>query len=279
MERIEFEIPDSCEIMFMGDTHGGSIFTHYHGIQDAINYVKTHKFCYWEHGGDWIEAIACDDKRFQSDTVKEPIPMKQAREMVAMYKPIAKKGIVGLSGNHESKLDRFGNLAEDICKQLKIPYGTSEARIIFVDKNGDRRFGIFVTHKVPSFNSNAKDFVQAEANVKAAMKNALVKRAIGDCAAMICHHAHQLIIVEPAARLFLVDGKHGLQQNYLTGDMGAEGQYIDPDRRYYCCAGSFRKRFKDGYDDYSDIYSPNELGALIMTVKDGAIAGFRKFKV
>jgi len=278
MQRVEREIPKNCEIVFWGDTHGGSTLTHYNGIQMIIDYIVSKKNCYWAHMGDWIEAITTDDKRFNMNTLKgHSIPQDQADEMIELVRPIRKKGIVGLMGNHELKLHRITNLARYICEKLKIPYGTTESRIIFKN-NGQRLFNAFVTHRINLLHSRAKDYIQAEANVKAALKQQLYKR-MGDCAVMIAGHAHQLIVIPPNPELYLVDSTDGLKQHYLTGDMGREGEFIDPGRRWYGCSGSTRKRYVDGIDDYSDIYAPNELGCLILTVEGGKITDLRKFKV
>lgn len=280
MQRIEKEIPRTCEVVFLGDTHGGSTLTHYAGIQMMIDYIASRKNCFWAHLGDWVEAIATDDKRFNMDTLKgETIPHDQADEMVEIFSPIKEKGIVGLMGNHELKLHRITNLAKYICskKNLNMPYGTTECRIIFTHK-GKRLFNVFCTHRIKLLRSQAKDFIQAEANVKAALKQQLYKR-FGDCAVMIAGHAHQLITIPPNPELYLVDGPSGPKQNYLTGYMGREGEFIDPGRRFYGCSGSTRKRYVDGIDDYSDIYAPNELGCLIMTVEGGKVVDLRKFKV
>jgi predicted phosphodiesterase len=280
MQRIVKEIPKNCEIVFLGDTHGGSTLTHYAGINMIVDYIASKPRCFWVHMGDWIEAIATDDKRFNADTLKgKTIPHDQADEMIDYFMRIRKKGICGLLGNHELKLHRITNLVKYICgkKNLDIPYGTTEARIIFTH-GGKRLFNAFVTHRIKLLRSQAKDFIQAEANVKAALKQQLYKR-MGDCAVMIAGHAHQLIVIPPNPELYLVDGPEGLKQAYLTGDMGREGEFIDPGRRWYGCSGSTRKRYVDGIDDYSDIYAPNELGFLIMTVDGGQVVDIRKFKV
>ncbi len=279
MQRVEKELPRNCEIVFTGDTHGGSKLTHYDGIQQIVEYIGTHENCYWEHGGDWIEAITTDDKRFSAQTALSflPTPQEQAKEMIKIFKPIRKKGICGLLGNHELKLHRIKNFARYICDELNIPYGTSEARMIFT--NGNRKmFNVFVTHRISILKSNAKDFIQAQANIKAALKQRLYKR-MGDCAVMIAHHAHQLIVIPPNPELYLVDSPTGVKQHYLTGDMGHKGEYIDYNRRWYGCAGSTRKRYVDGIDDYSDIYDPNQLGCLIMSVHNGRVENIREFIV
>jgi hypothetical protein len=203
--------------------------------------------------------------------------LKQAKEAVALFKSIANKCCFGLGGNHELKLFRIGNMAELICDELGVEYATRTCRVVFTN-NGSHLFNGFATHDLSMVKSNAKDYIQATANVQAALKNQLQKR-MGDCAIMIGAHIHQLIVVPPTPQLYLVDGEEGVKARYLTGDMGKDGGFINPDQRWFGCSGSFRKRFVDGIDDYSDIYSPNELGCLIVSVEDGMITNMRKFIV
>ena len=96
MQRVTKEIPLDCELVFLGDTHGGSKLTHYSGIKEVINYIYTHENVFWMHGGDWIEAVTTDDKRFNPEICSEPIPMKQADEMIDLFFRIKDSGIVGL---------------------------------------------------------------------------------------------------------------------------------------------------------------------------------------
>jgi hypothetical protein len=226
--------------------------------------------------GDLIEAITTDDKRYTSDTQKIPIPAKQKKEAISYFSPIKKQIELVLGGNHELKLHRYGNLAEEFADAMDAPYGTRTARVIFHNK-GKRLFNAFMTHDVPIFRSNAKDFLQRQANILAAMKTSLQDR-MGDCALMVCGHPHQLLVIEPSPVLYLTDEEGGVKQHYLKGTMG-DGGYINPDQRYYGCAGSFRKKFVDGIDDYADIYNPVELGYLVCEVRNGEIKTLRKVVV
>jgi len=239
----------------------GSWLCHYGGVEELIDDVGSDKNSRLFLLGDCIEAITTDDKRY-NDTVKEPIPLKQAKEFIKYFKPIQKQIVTVLKGNHEGKLHRFGNLAEHIAEELEVPYGTMTARVVLKNK-----FKIFITHDVPVFRSKSKDFLQRQANILAACKNSLQYR-MGDAAVMICGHPHHLLVIEPHPMLYLTDGEKGVKQHYLKGDTG-NGGYINPDQRFYGCAGSFRKKYIDGKDDYSDIYDPVELGYLILTVEGG----------
>jgi len=272
MERITYEIPLDCEIVALGDTHIASVMAHRTGILRAIDYVKADDNRYWLHMGDWIEAIATDDIRYDSDTAQQPIPLKQAAEAIALFSPIRDRCIVGLQGNHERKLHRYGDLAAHICAGLGIKYGTYSARVIFT--NGNKTlFRLFAWHGPTrgSISSNAKDWQQRQGNMKAALKMKLQYKW-GDCAVMLMGHVHKLIVVPPTTdQLYLSDSVKGPKQGYLSGRQ--DGVFIDPDLRWYGCTGAFLKLYEDGVSGYAEIagYDPVELGYLLIKIQGGNI--------
>jgi predicted phosphodiesterase len=275
MQRIVKDIPYNCEIVFAGDTHYGSHFTHEQGIDQLIDYVGSKRNRFLIHMGDWIEAITVDDKRFDPRITKEPIPTNQAHQITRKFYPIRKRMITGLRGNHERKMHRFGDLAEEICHDLGIPYGTDEARVIFTYKD-EPLFNAFIAHGGKLFNSNAKDFEQQQANRKAALKLYLQNK-FGSAAVMVCGHAHWLAVVPPSRRLYMADGIKGVKQGYLQGDMG-NGGYINPDQRWYGCSGSFYLRYKDGMSSYG-LFDPNELGFLTLIIQNGKIVELKEIVI
>jgi predicted phosphodiesterase len=274
MKRIEFELPADCEIIALGDTHIGSVLCHRGGIKKVIDYIKNTPNVFWLHMGDWIEAIASDDIRYSSDTVQQPIPLKQAQDVIDLFKPIADKGICGLKGNHELKLHRYGDLAEFICRSdggLGINYGTYAARVVFkTDKK--EVFKAFLWHGPTKgqISSNAKDWEQRQANMRAALKMKL-KYKMADCAIMLMGHVHKLIAIEPTRQLIIKDGKDSVKHDYLSGKQ--TGDYIDPDLRWYGCTGAFLKLYQDGVSGYAEIagYDPVELGYLKIKIIGGII--------
>jgi predicted phosphodiesterase len=276
MQRVTKDLPLNCEIVFAGDTHYGSRFTHEDGIAYLVDYVASKENRFMVHMGDWIEAIMVDDKRFDPKTCTNPIPLEQAADIVEIFRPIRSKLIVGLCGNHERKIHRFGNIVEYICDKdhLNIPYGTQEARIIFTN-DGQPLFNMWVEHRNKRFTSNAKDWEQRQANKKSALKLYLSEK-MGDCAVQVCGHAHWLAAVPPSKRLYLVDNPDGVKQNYLQGDMGHG--YINPDQRWYGCSGSFYKAYVDGLSNYGS-FPPNELGFLSLIIDGGKIQELREIVV
>jgi predicted phosphodiesterase len=279
MQRICRELPASCEIIVGSCTHIGSMMAHVSGIENMVNYIASGRNRFFIHLGDWIEAIKVDDKRYNQPPagkkeLENSIPLQQAREAVRIFKPIKKRIIVGLWGNHERYLANYGNLVDEIItKELNVPYGTEVCRIIFTNKHKPF-FNIFAMHGRKLFTSNAKDFEQRQANMKASMKLYLQE---GDCAIMVCGHAHKILIVPPANRLILLDEKDGQQQKYLQGL--TEAGYIQPDQRWYACCGSARKSRMDGYDDYAQCYPAADLGFVKIIIIDGQIITLEPFLI
>ena len=277
MQRIVVTIPRDCEILDLGDTHRGTVFMHEKGLDKIINYIALDPNRYWLHGGDWIEAITSDDKRYDSEIVVDATPQIQAKKITTKFKPIAPRGLVGLLGNHERMLRRVANFAEEICNNLSMPYGTGMCRIVFVDKKGRHLFNWFTCHGYWLFKSNAKDPEQEIANKLASMKMRL-KKLMGDAAIMTCHHAHELLVAKPVDQLYLTDTPSGVKQNYLSMPLNLSG-YIPPDQRFYGCCGSLRKNQMDGYTDYAEGFPPVELGCLKLIIRDGKPVDLVKFKV
>ena len=274
MQRIQRELPPTCEIVCITDTHLGGTLCHEKGIQKAIDYIAADPNRYWLHLGDWIGAITSDDKRWSQEEVKIPTPIEQAALAVETFRPIAEKCLVGLNGNHERKLHRFGAIVEKlICEPLKIPFGTYSARIVLPGL-----FNIYCTHGRLSLKSNAKDFEQRTANMKATLKMRLMHK-MADCAVMLVGDCHKLLVVEPSKILYMTDGKDGVQQNYLKGE--TTGKYINPDQRWYAACGSFERISVDGVSGYAErlMLDPVPLGAIIIKIKNTTIRTIEEFLV
>ena len=246
------------------------------GIQRIIDYIKSGENRYWVHMGDWIEAIKTDDPRYDADTTQQSTPLKQAQDAIDIFRPIADRGICGLLGNHELKLHRYGNLSKLICEGIGIPYGTYASRVVFKADKKDI-FKAFLWHGPTKgqISSNAKDWEQRQANMRAALKMKL-KYKMSDCAIMLMGHVHKLIVVEPTKQLFIRDGKDGVRHDYLSGKQ--TGDYIDPDLRWYGATGAFLKLYHDGVSGYAEIagYDPVELGCLKIVIQGGIIREIEK---
>lgn len=273
MQLISADLPSDFELIFFGDTHDGTILQHRDGIQVLIDYVLAKRNRYAVHMGDWLEAIMRDDKRYDDCTIQDK-PLMQCSSTVKDFTPIKKRLLCGLSGNHEFKLHRFGNLADHICRELGIPYGTYAAKIAMNDSHG-LMFKAYINHGFGRLNSNAKDPEQQIANMKANLKLKLKNKA-ADCAIMAMGHTHKLLVVEPTRSLYLTDDGIKLKQHYKG--TATNGQYIDPDERWYVNTGSFLKNSELGEISYPEVagYDPVELGFIVSEIHDRKITSVYK---
>lgn len=269
------EVPSNFELILLGDSHEGTILQHRDGLMETIDYIGSKRNVFWCHMGDEVEAIMVDDKRYDPETVSEPVPMRQRDNVIRDFRPIRNKCLFWLWGNHPQKLYRFGNITLDICRTLGIEYGTWTTKISLKDKHGLMFKGFFCHGVRGAMRSNAKDYEQRQANLKAALKQKLKEKA-ADCVLMGMGHTHLLLKVDPAPKLYMTDDGKKVKQRYLTP--GSNEQYIDPDRRWYVNTGSFLKTYGDEVSGYGEIagYDPVELGYVKVKVNDRAITSVDK---
>lgn len=271
-------LPSNFNLYQIGDSHEGTILQHREGLLETIEAIHDDPIGYAVHMGDEIEAITIDDPRYDMETQERSTPLQQRDNVVKDFAPIAEKTLVWLWGNHPQKLAKFGNITLDICTQLGIEYGTWTAKLKFHDTHGPM-FKAFLTHGIRGrIVSNAKDYEQQQANMKASLKRKLEAKA-GDCLLMSMGHTHLLLIVEPAKRLYLTDDGDSVKQRYLTP--GSNEDYIAPDRRWYTNTGSFLKLYGNGVSGYAEIagYDPVELGYILVKVRDRKIQSVEKVTV
>ncbi len=274
MRILTCKVPRNFNLYLFGDAHSGSSLFYRKGFLKFVDTVKKDKIGYAIDHADSIEAITTDDKRFTSDTAREPIPLKQAKDYIEMIRPIKQKIIVRLLGNHCHKLHRFGNLSEFISHQLDIPYGTYESKILFMDNKTDKMlFKGFFSHGFRSITNQAYDPIQREANMQVRLKRLLQEKS-GDCILMSMGHTHKLIVARPTKKLWLSDDGSEIKQRYTHH----EGEFIHPDNRWVVNTGSFLKLFQEGISGYGSIagYDPVELGYALVEVRKGEIRDVRK---
>jgi predicted phosphodiesterase len=279
MRLLTAEISSNCDIALHGDTHQDNIQSSDSGIEQTFEWIRRERNRRFIFMGDAIEAITTDDKRYQHDTTVDPIPMRQLASIVDKYRPIAKRGLAWLAGNHEFALQRFGDLGAEMAGNLEIPYGGCAAKLLLKDKHGPIA-KLYLCH--PSrftMRSNAKDYEQRVANMKAAAKRFLVDKA-GDCVVMAVGHTHKLLIVDPSPKLVIFDEGGKLKQDYLIGD-NSMPHYIDPDRRWYLNTGSYLRTMLLDHDGYAERagYDPIEIGFIVLEIRDRKVVKARRMVV
>jgi hypothetical protein len=230
---------------------------------------------YGAHGGDMIEAITVDDGRFDMEELKKKakekedipsVPLEQARYAKEKLEPIKEMLLYVLMGNHERRLMNFGNLTSWVCNELGVEYGTYTTKMTVLNSSGNLMYKSYDTHGIRQITSISPDPTRKEAQLKFTLKRHLQDKA-GDCAVMLKHHVHKLIVTEPVQRLYLVDDGKKIKQKYTS--WGQSEEYIHPDARWYGCAGAFMRLFGEGISGYAEIaeYDPVELGFLVLKVR------------
>lgn len=274
MKLITVKLPNDHNLFLFGDQHSGSVLSCRKSWGILTNLMHSEydgcKNNYGADGGDAIEAIMVDDKRFSPDKLSEPLPLAQARSAVEDREPIKDELLYLLEGNHERTLWKFGNITEWIANQLNVPYGTYTVKLTVQDKKGRPMYKLFDTHGRKSISSTADDPIRRKVNMELILKRHLKFKA-GDCAVMVKHHVHKLLVSKPVSDLYLVDDGKRITQAYTS--WGQSEPYIHPDARWYGCAGSFLKLYGEGMSGYAEIagYDPVELGFLVLKVRDRKI--------
>ncbi len=281
MEILDYsnKLPKDYNLFLWGDTHIGSISTSYEAIKTFTDKIKKDKKNFWAMGGDLIEGIAPNDKRFSllghaHGGGRSAMIGEQKKEFIKLFQPIANRGLWVLHGNHEHNLINMFNIVEDICERLNIPYGTYMAKINM------GTFKILDWHGRGIINPMSGDYKQIETNRQINLKRKL-RHLADDCDIMAMHHVHQLIIHEPDNKLCLVDDGQQLQQFYQSPCIHAQdnGHRIIPEaNRWYLACGSGLKQFVQGHSTYAEIagYRPSELGCIKVKVKDHQLINCEK---
>ncbi len=114
----------------IGDIHFGSIHCDEDAIEREIELIRKDKDGYIIGMGDYADSILKNDPRFDIEGLPEWLKkgniMESERErVVKLFKPVQKKVITLLTGNHEEELHiRFqDDITRNICKDLVVPYG------------------------------------------------------------------------------------------------------------------------------------------------------------
>lgn len=277
-------LPENMQLYIIGDTHMGALNCSESSIRQLIDTISSEDDSYMVHLGDAIECILPNDKRFATCSVdwqrKCVTPEEQAEAVVRLFSPLKGRILAWLMGNHEYKLVNSANFARMMAMNLDAPYGSAVCKLhLQFAKRKPIKF--MLAHGSGAFRSQAKDAIQREANVKAALKQKL-HRLAGDCVGMFCGHGHHMIAVDPTVEkeLYLTDDGKKIKQHYHVGaDQSAA--FIPPDSRWYGMTGSFLRLFSPpgseavGYGEIA-LYSPAEIGCLVAIIRKGKMVKLEK---
>ena len=279
MKLLSVKLPADHNYFLGGDQHYGSTLFSTSGWNEFVRCINSeYEGCsnnVVALGDDNIEAIMIDDKRSDAQKMAEPFVLQQMEAVTEMLKPLEGRLLYLLEGNHEGKLWRFGNVVQKIARDVGTEYGTVTAKMTVQSTKGNLLYKVFDTHGRKGVNSSADDPLRRDTNHNLILKRHLRRKA-ADCAVMIKHHVHKLLVCPPTKELILIDDGKKIRQGYTT--LVQNAPEIHPDMRWYGCAGSFMKLYQDGYSGYAEIaeYDPVELGFLVLIVRGGKIIELKK---
>jgi len=142
-KAIEYGRPDTFYIYPIGDIHAGSIHCAEHKIRDKVEEIRQQRNAYWIGMGDYADSITQKDRRWNTQEIanwveRDNIAETERQFVSNLLKPIAKKCICLLTGNHEETIHKElqYNLTGNVCKDLDVPYGgySSFIRLLFKRK-------------------------------------------------------------------------------------------------------------------------------------------------
>ena len=280
MKLITKTLPNSHNLFLYGDQHLGSVLSSQKAWDKLLNAVNSEyegiSNNYLVDGGDMMEAIMVDDPRFSAEKLTEALPLEQIKQAVKSREPIKDKLLCILQGNHERKLWRFGDITQEVCSQLGVPYGTYTIKLTVLDSKGELMYKLYDTHGFRGITSCADDPKRRMVNQQLILKRQLRFQA-GDCAVMIKHHVHKLFVCKPEPELYLTDDTKEIKQAYTS--WGQNEPFIHPDLRWYGVAGSFLKLFGKNVSGYAEVFelNPVELGFLVLVVRNRKIVDLRPY--
>lgn len=274
MKFLKVDLPKTHKLFLVSDLHEGTCLKYYKGVQKMIKHVLEDKNNFVVIGGDLVEAITIDDKRYDPQVIKENagVPLLQYQNAVKELMPLKGRILAIMMGNHDFKIfQKIGNFIKDyVCKELEAEYGTYSVHLTVKDQ-----YKLFYVHGWGRLESKAKDFDQRLANLKASLKLKLQNK-FSDCEILACAHSHKLLVREPAKILYLFEQNGDAKQHYTK--MVRDKTYIPSDFSYFVSTGSFLKLFENGVSGYAERmgYDPVELGYVVVNVKNGKIDNVEK---
>ena len=292
MRLLSYEMPKNWNYFLFGDSHIGASLRNDKGFKKLVKmmhspYEGVENNFGIDHG-DIIEAICVDDKRWSSFDSRIGSITSQKAWAIKEYMPIADQLLCNIDGNHPWKLHKHGPITAEICKELKVAFGTWTAKLTFTHK-GKLQFKHLATHGNGSIGSIADDIERRKLNWRLALKRKLRDLA-ADTFLMSMGHTHKIIINKPSSVLYLTDNGHKISDHNKVPE--SSSLYIHPDFRWYVNTGSFLKIYGDtvvedndtpieeskigsGYGERA-MYAPLETGFCVGLIRNSELVDVKK---
>ena len=276
MEIFSKEMPSSYSLYDLSDFHLGSPACYERGIEKTIKKIlkKENRYCIIK--GDIIDGIPIGDKRMKAmslDGGKIVTPQEQADIAIEILRPLAEAGrlLFCTFGNHEATVANIFDPLDYICNALDVRNG--KWITIFTHlKDGEPQWRGFFCHGKFQITSAAKDAIQEEANLKAALRKKLQRKFSNVIVASV-GHSHKLIVCPPTFydESLVAATETGVKQ--ITKEPVDQTADVIPfDARWYVNTGSFHKTYGEPGEGipYSELalFDPVQLGYVVHKIKN-----------
>lgn len=284
MQLFNHTIRPDTNLFLFGDDHEGVSSRYAKGWDKLIDMMNSpYDGCSHNIGvdhGDCIEAIMVGDKRYTDLKIRHDKILTQIENAIKNRQHIKDKLVCILTGNHELKLWREGDVSGMICKGLGVRSGDWTSIITYTDKRGKPVFKHYCCHGTRTINSIAGPRLRKEAQLKVRLQD-LLKDLASDCFLMSQGDVHRLIRVAPNESLILYSEDNHLKSGYTNQEVRQLGRYLHEEARWYCATGSFlRSRVQDSIT-YSEMrgYPPTQLGFMIARIRNYKLVGIDEIRL
>jgi hypothetical protein len=209
-------VPDNCHLYMMSDGHEGNAACYEKGIIREVDIIRRDPRGLYAHLGDACESICVDDKRYDPNVHggRYKTIVAQNDRAFELERPIVRKCLLRLMGNHEFKLHvkNIGRMDEYIAQQMfGVLHGPDAPKKEWNDLPMTPGYSCvcalphmraFLAHgwKVGKF--NASDPTMQKMHKQLKIKKILRKKA-GNCELMVQAHGHEMLILPPHSELAL----------------------------------------------------------------------------
>lgn len=273
-------LPGNYVLRLAGDIHVGTAATSESAINNLVERTKAIKNGFLALGGDQLESIMVDDKRFSHEDHSGHVARIDSQRdwFIDKFVPLTGRILWINDGNHERRFKNEWRPTNDIAKKLQAVYSNGVmVKAIFPG------FRLLDWHGDGVINSRAGDALQRATNEMVALKRKLRLLPADDCEIVAMHHIHRLIIHPPMRILHLVTDpvRAKLVETYTVPSrirITDDTYRVPEEEKYYVACGSTLRGYIEGFSTYVEEagYAPAEIGCIKLTIKNDKLVKVEK---
>ncbi len=251
---------DSFDIYNIADIHEGSLGCDHKRLAQDVELIANNKNAYFIGGGDWIDAINVDDRRFDGKTIDrqylgqlDNIADAQAERVLSIMSKIKDRCLGLHRGNHEETIRNIyhRDIVEKMCHEWKVPNLEDTAFIVirFIRRTPNIK-ATSPSHKIVIFSAHGN-----VAGRSGGSKVSRLESLMGQFDADVYMLAHGHKKVSHSASVLGVhrDGETRLRNKKRVGFM----------------TGSYLRSYQRNTTSYAEkgLYPPSDLGMVGVRIR------------